>query len=111
MLYTVQSDLLSQDGGLSEDQKKDIAVARAVLIQGMGDRTLRLCMSAKEDPFSMWLRLRERYAVSNIATKVQLQSKLSRRNYSGQPIQDYIDAFEEIFNCLSAMDSDVSEDL
>lgn len=68
-------------------------------------------MSPKEDPFGMWERLRERYAVSNTATNLKLQSRLVRMNYSRQPMQDYMEAFEEIFNRLAAMKSDVSEDL
>ena len=113
VLYVVESDILgtAEDGNLTEGQRKDTAIARAVLIQGMGDRPLRLCLSAKENPYRMWVRLRERYAVSNTATKVQMQSKLTRMSYTGQPMQDYIDAFEEIFNRLAAMESDVAEDL
>ena len=49
--------------------------------------------------------------ISNSATKAQLQSKLARGSYCGQPMQDYIDSFEEIFNRLAAMKSDIGEDL
>ena len=59
----------------------------------------------------MWQRLKDRYAVSNTATRVQLQSKLSRMLYKNQSMQDFVDDFEEIFNRLSAMGSSVSEEL
>lgn len=55
--------------------------------------------------------LQERYAVSNIVTRVQLQTKLSRMAYENQPMADFIDGYEEAFNRLAAMDSPVAEEL
>lgn len=72
---------------------------------------LRLCVSVKPNPFRMWILLREWYVVSNTASKVQLQSKLALMSYFGQPMQDHIDSFEEIFNRLAGMKSDSGEDL
>ena len=54
-------------------------------------------------------RHRDRYAVSNIVTRVQLHTKLARYAYSSQVMADYIDAFEEAFNRLASMNSPVSE--
>lgn len=54
--------------------------------------------------------LRERYAVSNTATKVQILSKLARLTYKGNPMQDYIDTFEEFFNRLVSMEIEIPED-
>lgn len=59
----------------------------------------------------MWNRLKDRYAVSNTATKVQLQSKLSRMSYRLDSMEDYVDSYEEIFNCLSAIESKVADDM
>ena len=67
VLYVLQSDVLDTETELTNEQKKHIATARAMLIQGIGDRPLRLCLSAKDNPQRMWVRLRERYAVSNTA--------------------------------------------
>lgn len=108
----IESDLLL-DGmdSLSGEMKKAIADSCALVIQGLGDRPLRLCLGDKDDPFRIWRRLRDRYAVSNTATRVQLQSKLSRMCYTTQAMGDYIDAFEEIFNRLAGMGSVIDEDM
>lgn len=68
-------------------------------------------MSAKGNPYRMWIRLRDRYAVSNTAIKVPLQSRFSRLSYKGQSLQESVDSFEEIFNRLTAMSSDIDEEL
>lgn len=47
--------------------------------------------------------------MSVTASKVQFQSKLARMIYNGQSMQDYIEPFKEIFNCLSAMKGEVPE--
>ena len=110
VLHIVETDVVSTEQPLSVEVAKQVATARAVLIQVLGDRPLRHCLSVKDSPHKMWRRLRDRYAVSNTATRVQLQSKLSRMSYKGQSMQEYVDSFEEIFNRLAAMDSIVSED-
>lgn len=100
------------DGGcLTEEQKKYIATTRAVLIQEMGDRTLKFCLIAKDNPGHMCVRLREWYAVSNIAKKVQMHSNLSLLSPTGEAMQYYIDAFEKIFNRFASMKREVAEDL
>lgn len=110
-LSVVLNDALGDVEGLDDDTSKAIATARAILIQGLGDRPLRLCLSERNNPHRMWNRLKERYAVSNTATKVQLQGKLSRMTYQGQSMPDFIDSYEEIFNCLAAMNSAIPDDL
>lgn len=50
-IRTTQSDLLRGDGELSDADRKDVATARAVVIQGLGYRILRLCLPAKNNPF------------------------------------------------------------
>lgn len=94
---------------LSEDVRSKVAEARAIIIQGLGDKPLRTCLGEKDNPYHMWIKLRERYAVANIATRVQLQSKLARMRYSGQTMSDYVGSFEENFNRLTAMNSTVEE--
>lgn len=112
-VLSVVTDDLVGDGTttLTVEQKQMIAKARAIIIQALGDKPLRLCLSEKANPFRMWIRLRERYAVSNIVTRVQLQTKLARFAYNGQAMPDFVDEFEEVFNRLSAMESPVSEEL
>lgn len=103
----IMEDVIGTGDELSAEVQLKIATTRAVLIQGLGDRPLWLCLSARTDPVKTWSRLRDRYAVSNTATRVQLQARLARMVYSGQMMQDFIDPFEEIFNRLSSMGSQV----
>lgn len=112
VLHVVVTDVVGESvEGLSDELKLSIAQARAIIIQGLGDKPLRLCLSDKDNPFKMWERLRDRYAVSNVVTRVQLQTRLSRLAYSDQAMSDFIDEFEECFNRLSAMECAVSEQL
>lgn len=53
----------------------------------------------------MWKKLRERYAVSNISTQVQLQMNLNRLCCSDKIMLDFVDQYEEIFNRLEGMGS------
>lgn len=68
-------------------------------------------MHIREKTHKMWARLSERYAVVNMATKVQVQSRLSRISYTSQDIPQYIDNFEEILNLLAGMDCPIAEEL
>lgn len=108
----VETDVIG-DGTVQLDTSvvESVATARATIIQGLGDKPLRMCLTEKRNPWKMWTRLHERYAVSNVTTKVQLQTKLARLTYRSQPMSDYIDAFEEIFNRLEGMQSAIAEDM
>lgn len=82
------------DIALNEEQKLAVAKARAIIIQILRDQPLRLCLSEKGNPYMMWEKLRERYTVSNISTRVQLQTRISRFIYDGQVMSDNVDDFE-----------------
>lgn len=112
VLFVVTTDVIGNGTvALEESAAEAVATARAMVIQGLGDKPLRMCMAQKGNPFMMWRRLHDRYAISNVTTKVQLQTKLARMTYSNQPMGDYLDGFEEVFNRLEGMESTVAEDL
>ena len=95
---------------LIEEVKKNVAKSRAVIMQGLGDNPLRLFLQERENPHIMWNILKERYAVVNVATKVQLHYQLDRLNYSNQTMSVYIDQFQTIFNKMAAVGSTVDDD-
>ena len=99
------------ESDIADEVREKIADARAIIVQALGDKPLRLCLSETKNPFRMWRKLRERYAVTNLATKVQLQTKLGRMVYKDQPMSDFIDDFEEVFNRLAGMDAEISESM
>lgn len=111
VLRVVSTDVYGNGEGISEEDRQAIGKARAILIQGLGDKPLRLCLSEKLNTYKMWLKLRERYVVSNIVTRVQLQAKLSQIQYSDQFMSDFVDSFEEIFNRLTAMGTAIAEEM
>ena len=112
VLPVVLTDVVG-DGTLEIDAavKVQIAKARATIIQAIGIKPMRMIMSVRDNPFRMWKRLQERYSTVNVATKVQLQSQLSRKTYQGEQMADYVASFEELFNRLTAMDSKIEDDM
>ena len=107
---TVEYDLLA-DESVKEETTKSCAMVIAIVIQGLRYKPLRLCLGDKDNPFAMWKRLREHHSVSNLASRVKLQSKLARIQYNQKAIGDYIDGFEEILNRLAGIGSAISEDM
>ena len=104
VLIVVRNDAFAdRTQELDEDTKLKVAKARAIIMQGLDAKPLRVCLADRANPHRMWNRLQERYAVSNVATQVQLQAKLGRLRYDGQPMSDFVDAFEEIFIRIEGM--------
>lgn len=79
-------------------------------MQDLNSKPLRIYISEKAKPFLLWKRLRERYAVSIVATKVQLQIKLNRLGHTDQVMPDFVGQFKDIFNRLEGMAALFSEE-
>ena len=102
----VGTDMLgAAEGALSPQTSRKVAEARPLIMKGLDAKPLRIYLSEKDNPFQMWKRLRERCAVSNVATQVRLQMKLNRLPYRDREMSDLLDSFEEIFNCYEGMGS------
>ena len=99
------------DNPLAAETVLKVSKARALIMQGLDSKPLRICLSDKDNPYDMWSKLRERYAVSNISTQIQLQMKLNRLRYSDQVMTDFVDQFEEIFNRLEGMKCPYAESM
>ena len=74
VLPIIESDVLAGEEAPGEEVLKQISTARAVMIQGLGYRPLRLCFYVKDNPYMIWNRLKDKCAVSNIATTVQIRT-------------------------------------
>lgn len=79
------------EGAIPATTSLKLAKARALIMQGLDAKPLRMCIPEKDNPFEMWKRLHDRYAVSNVATRVQLQMKLNRLRYTDQIMTDFVD--------------------
>lgn len=110
IVYTIESDV-SAGLDVSAEDRKAVAQACAVLIQGLGYKPLRPCLVDRTNAFKMWKTLSERYSVVNVVTRVQLQTRLAKLSYQGQIMSDFVDSFEEIFNRLAAMNSLIDDSM
>ena len=55
----VESDVFADVDAIVESVMKQVAMARSILIQGLGYKPLRLCLTAKYNPFKIWARLKD----------------------------------------------------
>ena len=78
VLFVVIEDHMDGFVEVTSSVKLSIAKAKATIIHGLGEKLLRLILTVKENPHSMMKLLKEGYAVSNLVTKVQTHTKLSR---------------------------------
>lgn len=112
VLDVVLQDHVGKDSdALEEDNLLRVAKARAIIMQRLDAKPLRVCLAFKANPYKMWECLRKRYAVSNVATQVQIQTRLNRLSHDDQVMSDFIDSFEKIFNCLDGMGSPFPEQM
>lgn len=112
LMSVVATDVVAATAqALSVEVQRSVATARSILIPGLGNKPLRLCLPIKDNPHKMWTRLYDRYAVTNVVTKVEIKTILSKLTYQGQAMSDFIDTFEEIFNRLTGMESGIHEDM
>ena len=44
---------------LSDAEKLKVAKGRAIIMQGLDSKPLRMCLSDRKNPFAMWKRLRD----------------------------------------------------
>lgn len=102
---------VTADNPLGDEATLQVAKAREIIMQGLEAKPLRMCLNDRDNPFEMWHRLRQRHAVSNLMTKAQLQMKLNRLRYTDQPMSDFVDKLEEIFNRLQGMESPYPEEM
>lgn len=102
---TDQAGAHDQEVTVTSETELKICKARALMIQVLGSKPLKLVLPVKDNPFKIWERLNERYAATNTATKVQLQMKLNRMVYKGQSM------FETLYNKLDIMKCNVRDDM
>lgn len=53
----------------------------------------------------MRMKLKERYAVSDLTARVQLHSQLMKTSYNGQLMEGFVAVFKELLDRLASMDS------
>ena len=92
----------------TEDEKRK---ATAIIINGIGDKPLRVVAGYMSDPKLMLQKLRERYASSNLSTRMSLMAELQALRYKSSDMSDYVDRYAAILDRLESMDSKVPPEL
>lgn len=70
----VETDPVTRDEIPEEFQSKLEEAFEIIVRGGLGDKPLRLCLTETKNPSVLFRKLKERYAVANVATRVQLLS-------------------------------------
>lgn len=81
-LWTVVKVYFLEGSLLDAETKGKVSKARALIVQGLGKRPLKLILPVRDNPFKLWKRLVERYDVIFDATKVQLETHLNLLYYN-----------------------------
>lgn len=90
----------------------NIRKASAIIINALGNKPLRLVASSKHTPFLMMKKLKERYASTNLSTRMLLMTELCGKMYqSNKDMGDYVDGYASLLNRLAAMGAKIPDDL
>jgi hypothetical protein len=74
----------------TEEEKRK---ATAIIINGIGDRPLRVVAGYMSNPKLMLQKLRERYASSNLSTRMSLMAELQSLRYKSDDMSHYADRY------------------
>jgi gag-polypeptide of LTR copia-type len=92
----------------TEEEKRK---ATAIIINGIGDKPLRVVAGYMSNPKLMLQKLRERYASSNLSTRMSLMAELQSLRYKSGDMSDYVDRCSALLDRLESMDSKMPPEL
>ena len=92
----------------TEEQNRKAA---AIIINGLGDKPLRVVSNYTKDPQVMLQKLRERYASTKLSTRMSLMSELQSLRYKSGDMGEYIDRYTGLHDRLESMAAKVPEEL
>ena len=86
--------------------------ASAIIINGIGDKPLRVIQNQVGDPQKMLQKLQERYASSRVATRMSLMGELQALTYNGRgDMAEYVDKYAALVSRLDAMGAGLQDEL
>jgi gag-polypeptide of LTR copia-type len=92
----------------TEEQNRKAA---AIIINGLGDKPLRVFSNHTKDPQVMLQKLRERYASTKISTRMSLMSELQSLRYKSGDTGENIDRYTGLMDRLESISAKVPEEL
>jgi gag-polypeptide of LTR copia-type len=99
---------LAESAEFSAGRKK----AAAIIINGLGDKPLRVVVSHRREPALMILKLNERYASSTLSTRMSLISELYTLSYvRNKDMGEYVGTYTSLLNRLAAMNAPIPDAL
>jgi gag-polypeptide of LTR copia-type len=86
--------------------------AAAIIINGLGDKPLRVVASHRRDPALMIFKLNERYASYTLSTRMSLISELYTLSYVlNKDMGEYVDTYTSMINRFAAMNAPIPDAL
>ena len=92
----------------AEDEKRKVS---SIIIQSLADKPLRTVLNHVKNPYVMMQKLRERYASSNMTSRMTLLFQLMNLKYKGGDMGDYVDTYSAILDRLESMDGKLPDEL
>jgi gag-polypeptide of LTR copia-type len=92
----------------TEEQNRKAA---AIIINGLGDKPLRVVSNYTKDPQVMLQKLRERYASTMLSTRMSLMSELHSLLYKSGDMGEYIDRYTRLLDGLELMAAKIPEEI
>ncbi len=91
----------------TQEQKRKAA---SIIINGLGDKPLRMVKSVAKEPSLMVAKLKERYESTKLSTRLHLMKELQSLRYRrGMDMGEYVDTFASVVERLAAMDAQIDE--
>jgi gag-polypeptide of LTR copia-type len=92
---------------LAEHKRK----AAATIINGLGDKPLRVVASNTKEPKIMVQKLRERYASTKLYTRMSLLAELHNLRDKSGDMGEYVDKYAALLERLTAMAAEIPQEL
>ncbi len=91
----------------TQDQKRKAA---SIIINGLGDKPLRMVKSVAKEPSLMVAKLKERYESTKLSTRLHIMKELQSLRYRrGMDMGEYVDTFASVVERLAAMNAQIDE--
>ena len=85
--------------------------AAAIIINGLGDKPLRVVAGDIKNPQVMLLKLCERYASTKLSTRMSLTAELHNFRYKNGDMGENVDRYAALLDLLEAMDAKIPTEL
>ena len=90
---------------------EDKATVSSLIIQAIGDKPLRVVINHVGNPAEMILKLRERYASTNMTSRMVSIFQLMNLKFTGGDMGEYVDTYSTSLDRLESMKGKIPDEL